>query len=142
MRFIVLIMSTVILPFTTHPSKIILVLRKLRFPHWLILIITLTIRFIPMTFQNFTNTRNAQKLRRNKLRLKDITFLIGTLLITSLRTAKQMALALESRAFGASDQRTSLKIIKFKHRDLIFSIFSASILMLVFLNFGARLWML
>jgi energy-coupling factor transport system permease protein len=137
MRMIVILIPPLFLPFTTHPSEIILMLRKMRFPEWLILLITMSIRFLPITLQNFFIIRNAQKLRKDKIGFQDLLLLLESLIITSLRTAKQMALALEVKAFGCSEKRTSLKTIKFSRKDVIFSLFSVSILLVALFNMGA-----
>jgi len=137
MRMIAILIPPLLLPFTTHPSEIILMLRKMRFPEWLILLITMSIRFLPITLQNFSIIRNAQKLRKDKIGFQDLSLLLESLIITSLKTAKQMALALEVKAFGYSKKRTSLKTIKFSHNDVIFSLFSVSILIVALFNMGA-----
>lgn len=136
MRMVVVILAPMIIPFTTHPSDMMLVLRSMRFPEWMILMITMSIRFVPLTFQNFNTIRNAQKLRKVKTGYKDLIPLMETLLITSLKTSKQMALSLETKAFGYSNKRTSLKTIKFGRNDIVFSLFSLVVLGIVLLNTG------
>jgi len=137
MRMVAVLLAPMIVPFTTHPSDMILVLRGMRFPEWMILLLTMSIRFIPLTFQNFHTIRNAQKLRKIKTGYNDLILLLETLLITSLKTSKQMALSLETKAFGYSSKRTSLKTIKFGKNDVIFSVFSLAVLGIVLLNTGA-----
>lgn len=137
MRMVAILLAPMIIPFTTHPSDMILVLRSMRFPEWMILLITMSIRFIPLTFQNFNTIRNAQKLRKIKTGYNDLIPLMETLLITSLKTSKQMALSLETKAFGYSSKRTSLKTIKFGRNDVVFSLFSLVVLGIVLLNTGA-----
>ncbi|OPY23611.1 MAG: Energy-coupling factor transporter transmembrane protein EcfT [Methanobacterium sp. PtaU1.Bin242] len=137
MRMVAVLLAPMIVPLTTHPSDMILVLRSMRFPEWMILLLTMSIRFIPLTFQNFNTIRNAQKLRKIKTGYKDLIPLMETLLITSLKTSKQMALSLETKAFGYSSKRTSLKTIKFGKNDVIFSLFSFIVLGIVLLNTGA-----
>ena len=123
LKLTILFFSSMIIIYTTHPSEILLVLRKARFPEWFSLLYIMSLRFIPLTFQNFHEIRNSQKLRKPKLSMKDIPILFSTLIIISLRTAKQMSLSLESKAFGYKNDRTSLKMIKFKKWDVIFSLF-------------------
>lgn len=127
MRMIAIFIPPLILPFTTHPSEIILMLRKFKFPEWMILLFTMAIRFLPLTIQNISITRNAQKIRKDKIRLNDLLLMLESIIITSLRTAKQMALTLDVKSFGYSKKRTSMKNISFKKNDLFFSIFSISI---------------
>ncbi|BDZ68087.1 energy-coupling factor transporter transmembrane component T family protein [Methanobacterium ferruginis] len=134
MRMIAVVLAPLIIPFTTHPSDMILVLRDMRFPEWMILMMTMSIRFIPLTFQNFHTIRNAQKLRKIKTSYQDMVLLMETLLITSLKTSKQMALSLETKAFGYSSMRTSFKTIKFGKNDVIFSAFSLTVLGIVVIN--------
>lgn len=127
MRMIAIFIPPLILPFTTHPSEIILMLRKFKFPEWMILLFTMAIRFLPLTIQNISITRNAQKIRKDSIGLNDLLLLLESIIITSLRTAKQMALTLDVKSFGYSKKRTSMKNICFKRNDLIFSSFSISI---------------
>jgi len=140
MRFTIFILVFMIVPFTTHPSKMILVLQKVKLPNWLILMFTMSLRFIPLTFQNFQIIRNAQKLRRGKLRFRDVTLLFGTLIITSLRTAKEMAIALDSKAFRQNTPRTSLKTINFARKDVLFCMISISILIAILIEIQVGVW--
>jgi len=127
MRMVAIFIPPLILPFTTHPSEIIMMLRKFRFPEWMILLFTMAIRFLPLTIQNISITRNAQKIRKDKINLRDLLLLLESIIITSLRTAKQMALTLDVKSFGYSEKRTSMKNISFKKLDFVFSLFSISI---------------
>jgi len=129
MRMMVIFMPPILIPLTSHPSEIVLMLRKMKFPEWLILLITMSIRFLPLTMKNFTTLRNAQRLRKTKLEFQDLLFLFESLIITSLKTAKQMALALEVKAFGHSERRTSFRTLEFSFKDSIF--FTLSILIIV-----------
>lgn len=136
MKMVAIFIPPLILPFTTHPSEIILMLRKFKFPEWMILLFTMAIRFLPLTIQNLTITINAQKLRKDKLGFSDLLLLLESIIITSLRTAKQMALILDVKSFGYSKNRTSLKSIKFKSNDVFFSFFSFSILIFAMILFS------
>ena len=130
MRMITIFLSAIVLPLTTHPSEIILMLRKFKFPEWIILLFTMTIRFLPLTIQNLTITRNAQKIRKDKISFNDLLLLLESIIISSLRTAKQIALNLDVKSFGYTKRRTSLKSINFKKNDLIFLVFSLFIFIL------------
>lgn len=139
LKLTILFFSSMIIIYTTHPSEIMLVLRKARFPEWFSLLYIMSLRFIPLTIQNFHQIRNAQKLRKPRLSMKDIPILFSTLIIMSLRTAKQMSLSLESKAFGYKNDRTSLKTIEFKKKDVIFSLFSIGLVissLILFLVLG------
>lgn len=43
-------------------------------------------------------------------------------MISSLRSADELALAMESRCYGYTEKRTKLKILRFTSRDLIASL--------------------
>ena len=132
--------STIIIIYSTHPSEILLVLRKSGFPEWFSLLYIMSLRFIPLTIENFHQIRNAQKLRKPRASLKDIPILFSTLIIISLRTAKQMSLALEAKAFGYKKERTSLKNIEFIKKDVIFSLFSIIIVISSLMLFYIFKW--
>ena len=139
LKLTVLFFSSMIIIFTTHPSEIMLVLRKAKFPEWFSLLYIMSLRFIPLTLQNFHQIRSAQKLRKPRLSMKDIPILFSTLIIMSLRTAKQMSLSLESKAFGYKNERTSFKTIKYNKNDVIFSLFSIGLVissLILFYIFG------
>ncbi|MDI9614588.1 energy-coupling factor transporter transmembrane component T [Methanothermobacter sp.] len=134
MRMTAIVISSLLLPITTHPTEIILMLKRMKFPEWLILVITMSIRFLPMSIQNFNTMRNAQRLRKGRLELKDLLLLLESLIIISVLTAKKMALSLEIKAFGHSKKRTSFKTLQFRFRDLIFTLFSITILFIALLD--------
>ena len=139
MKMVILFISPLIIPFTTHPTKIILMFRKFKFPEWMVLLFTIAIRFLPLTIQNLTITRNAQKLRKDKFSFKDLLLLLESIIISSLRTAKQMSLNLDVKSFGYSKKRTSLKTINFKKNDLIFLVFSLFIFILSIIFRGFKI---
>jgi len=140
LKLSIIFFSTNIIVYATHPSEILLIFRKSGFPEWFSLLYIMSLRFIPLTIQNFHQIRSAQKLRKPRTSLKDISILFSTLIIISLRTAKQMSLALEAKAFGYKNERTSLKIIKFKKKDIIFSLFSVVIVISSLILFYILKW--
>jgi len=73
---------------------------KLRIPFFIVIIITMGLRFIPLVQSNFLQLTEAQRARGIKtFSIKGISTLLGTLLITTLRTTRELALSMETRAF-------------------------------------------
>lgn len=140
LKLSILFFSTIIIIYTTHPSEIMLILRKIRFPEWFSLLYIMSLRFIPLTIENFHQIRNAQRLRKPRTSLKDIPILFSTLIVVTLRTAKQMSLCLESKAFGYKKERTFLKTLEFAKKDAFFSLFFIFIIIFSLIQFYTASW--
>ena len=105
---------------TTHPSDLILALTKLRVPYWFAFMLTLALRFLPETIEQAKRIMVAQELRGaggkglisagRRFRL-----LLVPLLAASLRSARQVALAAEVRAYSA--HRIPSKDLRFSPVD-------------------------
>jgi energy-coupling factor transport system permease protein len=106
--------------FTTYPSDIILAFTKLKVPYWIAFMLTLALRFLPQMIEQGKRILVAQQLRGaggkglisagRRFRL-----LVVPLLAASLRSARQVALAAEVRAY--SSQRISSKDLRFSLAD-------------------------
>jgi len=68
MRMVAVLLAPMIVPFTIHPSDMILVLRGMRFPEWMILLITMSIRFIP-DLPELLHHKKRPEAQENKDRL-------------------------------------------------------------------------
>ncbi len=120
LRLLMVFSAGMLVIFTTYPSDIILALTKLRVPYWFAFMLTLALRFLPKTVEQGKRILVAQQLRGaggkglfssgRRFRL-----LIVPLLVASLRSATQVALAAEVRAY--SSHRIPSKDLRFSLAD-------------------------
>jgi energy-coupling factor transport system permease protein len=138
LRFIVLITSFSIFFLTTSPDKLSLSLEKARIPYEFNFAFITAIRFVPVLADEAQTIMDAQKSRGLELdkgnfisRVKNYIPILVPLIINSIRRSLELAEAMESRAFGATDQRTNLYDLKMKTSDWV--IFIICILAIAFM---------
>jgi energy-coupling factor transport system permease protein len=144
LRFIALILGLTVASQTLSTSEIthgmeslLSPLKVFRFPvHDLVVIIQVSLRFIPLLLQVAERIAKAQASRgaawqKGKggliSRVKLIIPLILPLFLTSLRRAENMALAMDARGYGTQNQRSSLIKYEFGWKDLITCLMSTGI---------------
>ncbi|MEM3708937.1 MAG: energy-coupling factor transporter transmembrane component T [Nitrososphaerales archaeon] len=122
------IVSTIpILTKTTTMTELIASLAKLRIPYQLIFILTTAMNFTDTIEETYNEIKDSQFLRGYSLSemnilkkiIKGYLPLFVPLILTTLRKASTMDIAIESRAFGASKERTYVHQIRFKSVDVI-----------------------
>lgn len=116
---------------------------KLGFPvNDLTMVVQITMRYLPLIAQTAEKIAKAQAARGgdweqkgfNPIRqAKRVLPLIVPLMVTSLKRAETMGLAMESRGFNAAKQRSSFYLLKFSWLDgiILFSAVVMSILMTI-----------
>lgn len=135
-KFAILILTAVLVPLTTHPSKFMLSLVKLRIPYFIVIIMSMGLRFVPLVQGNFLQLVEAQKVRGiRSSSLKGITTFLSSLLIITLRTARELALSLETRAFRPFEKRTFYRDTSFSVYDVIGLAAAISIVMFALVLF-------
>lgn len=99
--------------------------------------ITLSLRFIPVLFEETGKIINAQKVRGANFKSRNIIKKIKAyfnvfipLFVFSFRRAANIALAMESRCYDASRKRTSFKHMNFKKSDVI----AVAIILIIFIG--------
>lgn len=144
LRFIALILGLTIASQSLSTSEIthgmeslLSPLKWLRFPvHDLVVIIQVSLRFIPLLAQVAERIAKAQASRgaawqKGKggliSRVKLIIPLILPLFMTSLRRAENMALAMDARGYGTHEQRSSIISYRFGWKDALACLISASL---------------
>lgn len=144
LRFIALILGLTVASQTLSTSEIthgmeslLSPLKVFRFPvHDLVVVIQVSMRFIPLLLQVAERIAKAQasrgaawQQRKGGLlsRIRLIIPLILPLFLTSLRRAENMALAMDARGYGTQNQRSSLIKYDFGWKDLIACLISAGI---------------
>lgn len=134
LRLISLIFMSSLLMFTTSSNQISNSIEKILKPlnriglnsRDIALTITITLRFLPIIFEEAKKILDAQKSRganfKNKnifKNIKSILSILIPLIVSSVNRADDLAMALESRCYDSNRKHTNFKINKFKHSDII-----------------------
>jgi energy-coupling factor transport system permease protein len=126
LRFLVLITSFSLFFLTTSPDKLSLALEKARIPHEFNFAFITAIRFVPVLADEAQTIMDAQRSRGLELdkgnfitRVRNYIPVLLPLIISSIRRSLELAEAMESRAFGATEKRTNLYELKFSQRDYV-----------------------
>jgi energy-coupling factor transport system permease protein len=136
-RFIVLMSSFSIFFLTTSPDDLSLALQQSRIPYEFCFAFTTAIRFVPVLANEAQTIMDAQKSRGLELergnflrRIRNFIPILIPLIVGAIRRSLELAEAMESRAFGAKKERTSLYILKMRRSD--WTTLSMGALVLVF----------
>lgn len=137
MRFIVLVTSFSLFFITTSPDKLSLALEKARIPYEFNFAFITAIRFVPVLADEAQTIMDAQRSRGLELdkgnfltRVKNYIPILLPLIINSIRRSLELAEAMESRAFGATEDRTNLYELKMNRLDFGVLIVSIALLAL------------
>jgi energy-coupling factor transport system permease protein len=136
LRFIVLIESFSLFFLTTSPDYLSLALEQSHIPYEFCFAFTTAIRFIPVLAEEAQTIMDAQKARGLELeggkflkRIRNYIPVLIPLIVSSIRRSLELAEAMESRAWGSSNKRTSLYVLKMKGEDYLLA--SVSIIVLI-----------
>ena len=146
-RLALLILFAAIMTLSTSPieltdalEKLISPLKRLRVPtHEIVMMLTLSLRFIPTLMEEAQRIKNAQISRGAafsgswKNRLKSLIPLILPLFISAFRRADELSWAMDSRCYVGGKGRTSYKELKFKSIDYLVLTFSMLLIVVVLL---------
>lgn len=128
LRFVIMFSAGSLIVMTTKPRDIILTFNKLGVPFKITFTTMTALRFLPIILEEWGLIMKAQAargLRFKKLGIRNImqafSRSFSTLIINSVRRAKIIALAMETRAFGAGKKRTSLAELQMTRTDMIAS---------------------
>ncbi len=130
-QFILLILSAAILTMTTSPTELISgierllrPLRVLRIPsHDVAIMISIALRFVPTFLEEIDKIKTAQMARgadfRNGTfigRIRSVTSLLLPLVLRALRSADELAIAMEARGYMRGD-RTYMRELSMTRAD-------------------------
>jgi ABC-type cobalt transport system, permease component CbiQ and related transporters len=149
-RFVALILALSLMSFCLSTSEAITGLSRLLRPldkigvHTMdfVMIFQVAMRFLPLLAQSAERIAKAQASRgaewgsgRGGLvaQVKRIVPLIVPLFLISLRRAEMMALAMDARAYGLNNQRTSLYELRFGWKDDLFLVVGVGLAGLILL---------
>ena len=124
-------------------------LKKFGFPaHEFAMMISISIRFIPVLAEEAERIRNAQVARGadfsgNLLRrAKKMVPVLVPLFQSAFERADHLAMAMESRCYQGGDGRTSYRVLAFSRSDLAASCVVATASLIMLLRSGYHIWQL
>lgn len=139
-KFLIALFSSNWIIMVTKPKEILLALNRLGVPIKLTFVAMTALRFVPIVMEEWYITLNAQQargLRINKLNIKSLlsmlTTTLSTLIVNSIRRARILALAMETRAFGADMTKVNYHKLKMTRSDIALAtiIFVATVSIMV-----------
>jgi len=130
LRILILTSLSIIFILTTEPKKMVQSLMQVaKVPYRIGYTLYAALRFIPSVYEEYKNITNAHLIRgvgfsRIGLysRLKLLKSSIIPLLISGIRRAQEISIAMDSRGFGAYKERTIVNKIEIKSLDKVFVI--------------------
>lgn len=145
-RIILIVLASVMLTYTTTPTMITYAIERLfstkwtyRAVHTFAMMMTISLRFIPILTDEFIKITDAQKSRGASFdtggiisRIKSLIPVLIPLFFTSFKKATDLAFAMECRCYNGADGRTRYKVTNFKKNDLIVFILLLILTVLVF----------
>jgi energy-coupling factor transport system permease protein len=135
LRFIVLVESFSVFFLTTSPDHLGLALEQTHIPYEFCFAFTTAVRFVPVLAEEAQTIMDAQKARGLELergnflkRIRNYIPILIPLIVSAIRRSLELAEAMESRAWGATENRTNLYVLKMHRGDLVLIAVTAGIL--------------
>ena len=126
LRFITLISSFSLFFLTTSPDDLSLALEQSHIPYEFCFAFTTAVRFVPVLANEAQTIVDAQRSRGLELekgsfikKIRNYIPILIPLIVGAIRRSLELAEAMESRAFGAKEHRTSFYSLKLKKNDFI-----------------------
>jgi len=142
LRFIVLVESFSVFFLTTSPDHLGLALEQSRVPYEFAFAFTTAVRFVPVLAEEAQTIMDAQKARGLELekgnlmkRIRNYIPVLIPLIVSAIRRSLELAEAMESRAWGASNKRTNLYSLKLRRGDYVLLALSIGILVVAVYTF-------
>jgi energy-coupling factor transport system permease protein len=124
LRFVVLVESFSVFFLTTSPDHLGLALEQTHVPYELVFAFTTAVRFVPVLAEEAQTIMDAQKARGLELergnflkRIRNYIPILIPLIVSAIRRSLELAEAMESRAWGATKNRTNLYRLKMHKGD-------------------------
>lgn len=113
----------VLLVLTTHPGDLFAALQKLGVPHELNFMVSTSLQMVPIVQREFQIVMSAQRSRGMRPRgFASVLPSMVPVFAGSIERVQQLALSLESRAFGSKGVKTSLRDIRASGKDYLFAL--------------------
>jgi energy-coupling factor transport system permease protein len=126
LRFIVLVESFSVFFLTTSPDHLGLALEQTHVPYEFVFAFTTAVRFVPVLAEEAQTIMDAQKARGLELergnfmkRIRNYIPILIPLIVSAIRRSLELAEAMESRAWGATEKRTNLYVLRMHKGDII-----------------------
>lgn len=113
----------VLLVLTTHPSDLFTALQKLGMPHEMNFMVSASLQLIPIVQREFQIVLSAQRSRG--MRATGFGAAIPSMVPVfagTIERVQQLAMSLESRAFGSKGAKTSLREVRSSAKDYVFGL--------------------
>ena len=137
LRFVVLVESFSVFFLTTSPDHLGLALEQTHVPYEFAFAFTTAVRFVPTLAEEAQTIIDAQKARGLELesgnflkRIRNYIPILVPLIVSAIRRSLELAEAMESRAWGATKERTNLYSLQINSKDLILLLITIMILVL------------
>ncbi len=137
LRFVLLVAAFSLFFLTTSPDDLGLALEQSGVPYELTFAFTTAIRFVPVLCREAQTIVDAQRSRGLELerggllkRIRNYLPILVPLVVGAIRRSVDLAEAMESRAWGVSEKRTSLYRLKMRGRDYLAVLLSAAFFLL------------
>jgi len=124
-RFLVLIESFSVFFLTTSPDLLGLALEQSHVPYELCFAFTTAVRFVPVLAEEAQTIMDAQKARGLELeggnfikKIRNYIPILIPLIVNAIRRSLELAETMESRAWGATKNRTNLYVLKIGGKDI------------------------
>ena len=134
-RYIVLMSSFSIFFLTTSPDDLSLALEQSHIPYEFCFAFTTAVRFVPVLANEAQTIIDAQRSRGLELekgnflkKIRNYVPILIPLIVSAIRRSLELAEAMESRAFGASKNRTNLYFLKIRVWDIVAILISLLVL--------------
>ena len=128
-RILILALASCLFSLSTDSSDFLHALRRIGIPYEIAFTTGLVIYFFPMVVTETAIVRTSLETRgvslrkgNFKARLSTFRILIISILMNFIEKSKYQAIAMDSRCFNMSKNRSSLKIMRFRFSDLLFMI--------------------
>ena len=143
LRIMMLVTGTFLMTYTTSPialtdgmESLLSPLKKLHFPvHELSMMMSIALRFIPTLIEETDKIISAQKARGADFesgnifrRAKALVPILVPLFVSAFRRADELATAMECRCYHGDEDRTKLKQLHYRARDIITLLLGAALL--------------
>jgi len=135
LRFIVLVGSFSVFFLTTSPDHLGLALEQTRVPYEFVFAFTTAVRFVPVLAEEAQTIMDAQKARGLELergsffkRIRNYIPILIPLIVSAIRRSLELAEAMESRAWGATKNRTNLYVLRLHRGDFALLALSVGVL--------------
>ena len=126
LRFVVLVESFSVFFLTTSPDHLGLALEQTHVPYEFVFAFTTAVRFVPVLAEEAQTIMDAQKARGLELergnflkKIRNYIPILIPLIVSAIRRSLELAEAMESRAWGATKNRTNLYVLRMHKGDFI-----------------------